>query len=88
VKGDEKLTTNNLKEIRIQKGISQQQLSFETRISPGVLSHIENGKIFAYPGWRKRIAKALKMPEEVIFPGVDRKEEANFGEISSSKASC
>lgn len=63
--------TNNLKEIRAVRGISQLELSRLTRIAPSNISSLENGKQFPYPGWRKRIAKALEIPENEIFQGVN-----------------
>lgn len=59
---------NNVKSERKKIGISQTRLGFMTEIAPNVISNIENGKIFVYPGWRKRIAKALGVPEDVLFP--------------------
>lgn len=59
---------NNLRKIRIEKGLSQLQLSVKTEISPGIISNIENNKIFAYPGWRERLARALEVEEKEIWP--------------------
>jgi len=59
---------NNLKVIRTSKGLSQFGLAKIADITPADLSRIENGKIYAYPNWRKRISKALEMPENEIFP--------------------
>ena len=59
---------NNLSKIRHAKGISQLRLSFLTGIAPGEISRIENNKLIAFPGWRKRIAHALGATESEIFP--------------------
>ena len=61
------MLNNKLREVRESKGLSQLQLSAKTKISPGAICNIENNKIFAYPGWRKRISEALNVPEEEIF---------------------
>lgn len=62
-----KLQENKLREVRMNKGISQLQLSVRTGIAPTVISNIEHKKIHAYPGWKERLAKALDVPEEDIF---------------------
>lgn len=63
-----------LKLIRLQRGLSQMQLCLLTGIHPSTLSRIENGQMYPYPGWRKRIAEALNMREEEIFPEVQADE--------------
>jgi transcriptional regulator with XRE-family HTH domain len=59
---------NNLKQIRIDKGLSQLELSRKSGVPGNIISNIENGKVYPYPGWRKKIVKALGMIEEVVFP--------------------
>jgi transcriptional regulator with XRE-family HTH domain len=66
---------NALKARRKELGWSQVMLSLKTGgIAPSDLSAIENGKKVPHPGWRKRIAKALKTDEASLFGG-ERKEE-------------
>lgn len=60
---------NNLRKYREEKSFTQFKLAKLTDISPSDLSSIENGRAFPYPGWRRRIAEALELPEEEIFPG-------------------
>jgi len=74
------MRTNNLKRIRTRKNLSQLQLSANTRISPGIISNIENEKIFAYPGWRKRLAEALNVHESEIWPDDVGKGGKNNGQ--------
>jgi transcriptional regulator with XRE-family HTH domain len=69
------LYKNLLRAIREGKGISQLKLSRITGIAPGTISNIENGKIVAYPGWKRRLSAALGVPEAVIFPEYAEKEE-------------
>jgi putative transcriptional regulator len=59
---------NRLKEIRNERGLSQLKLAFLTGIAPSELSRIENNWIKPYPGWRKRLAKALRTTEVELFP--------------------
>ena len=59
---------NKLREARKGKGLSQLKLAFMTGIPPSEISRIENGWIVAYPGWRKRFARALGVPELELFP--------------------
>ena len=59
---------NRLKEIRKGKGLSQLKLAFMTGIAPGEISRIENSWLKPYPGWRKRLSRALGVPETELFP--------------------
>ena len=60
---------NKLQKIRKEKGLSQLKLSMMTGIAPGDISRIENGWLRPYPGWRKRLAKALGVTNEAeLFP--------------------
>jgi transcriptional regulator with XRE-family HTH domain len=58
---------NNLKKVRTEKGFSQLTLAKLTNIAPTDISRIENGWLRPYPGWRKRLAKALKVSETELF---------------------
>ena len=64
------ITPNNLRSIRVKKGLSQIELSARTGISQGAISCMETGKVFPYAGWRKRLAKALGVTEKEVFPQV------------------
>lgn len=59
---------NNLARIRKERGVSQLRLSLLTGIAPGDISRIENNWIRPYPGWRRRLAKALGTTETELFP--------------------
>ncbi len=58
---------NRVKEARSKEGISQFELAKRSNIAQSNISQIENGKIFPYPGWRKRIAAALNLEEDYLF---------------------
>jgi transcriptional regulator with XRE-family HTH domain len=58
---------NNLKKIRTSKKLSQFDLAKLSNIAPSDISRIENGRIYAHPGWRKRLSEALEVPEDKIF---------------------
>lgn len=57
---------NRVKEARLKKGITQLQLSYLTEIAPSNICSIEAGRLYLYPGWRKRIAEALNIPEKEL----------------------
>lgn len=59
---------NNLRKLRKNKGLSQLKLAFITGISPSEISRIENEWLKPYPSWRKRLADALEVSEEKLFP--------------------
>lgn len=58
---------NNLNAILKERGISQLELSRNTRISPSDINQVINGKKYCFPGWKKRIADFLEIEEETIF---------------------
>lgn len=59
---------NKLKELRDDRGLSQLELARRSRMAPGDICRIEKGAIPAYPAWRKRLAKALHVSQEELFP--------------------
>lgn len=59
---------NKLQIARKEKGLSQLKLSLMTGIAPGDISRIENDWLKPYPGWRKRLSRALGTPELELFP--------------------
>jgi len=59
---------NHLKEMRTNQGISQLALAKLTNIAPSDISRIENGWLRPYPGWRRRLARALRVSERELFP--------------------
>ena len=61
-----------LRRVRQERGISLVKLCQSTGIDPGSLSLIERGRLFPYPGWRRRIAKALELPEDALFKEVEK----------------
>jgi len=62
------MNTTILKEVMRQKKISQNKLSQMAAIPASNMSLFINGKSPIFPAWRKRIARALEVPEEVLFP--------------------
>src|SRR5262249_35250357 len=58
---------NMLRQERQKQGLSQTLLSAKTLIAASDLSAIENGRKVPHRGWRKRIAKALKVNEQALF---------------------
>lgn len=56
-----------LKHYRQRAGLTQAELAGRVNIPQNTLSQIENGRIRAFPAWRRRLAKALKVREEEIF---------------------
>jgi len=53
-----------LKSERLRQGLSQAKLATRAGIHPDYIGRLENGKIYPYPGWRKRLAEALGWPVE------------------------
>lgn len=53
-----------LKYERLRQGLSQHKLGALAGIHPSNISHIENGRIYPFPGWRQRLAEALEWPAD------------------------
>jgi len=58
---------NRLKEIRLDNDLTLLDLAKLTDISPSDISQMENQKKYPFPGWRKKLAKALGEKENYIF---------------------
>lgn len=55
---------------RQRRGWSKSELARRTGIGLTEICRIEAGKIYVYPGWRRRIAEAFDLPEEELFQEV------------------
>ncbi len=53
-----------LRQLRLEKGLSQMRLAQTTGIHPSNLSRLERGVLPAYRGWKARLAAALGVPPE------------------------
>jgi transcriptional regulator with XRE-family HTH domain len=71
------MVENKLKQVRNERGLSQLRLALLTGIAPSELSRIENGWIRPYPGWRKRLARALGTTEAELFPAERGEQDGN-----------
>lgn len=52
---------------RERHGWSQAELARRTGIHPTTLSRLEAGKVFPYPGWKARLARALGVAGDALF---------------------
>jgi len=59
--------TLRLREERQRRDWSLVDVTMRTGISSADLSLVERGLKPAFPGWRRRIAKAFNMPESELF---------------------
>ena len=66
---------NNLKNMRLSIGISQVQLSYLSKVPNSHISQIEQEKMYCHPAWRERLAAALGVPVERVFPEGYGKQE-------------
>lgn len=71
---------------RQRLAMSLAQLCQLTGVEPATLSKVERGLLPAYPGWRRRIAEAFGMPEEILFAEVPDDEHEREREASSQDA--
>ncbi len=56
-----------LKEILSTRGMSQNQLAYESRVPTNVISQVVNGRLYPCPAWRLRISEAMGLPEDSLF---------------------
>lgn len=64
---------------RRRKGLSQAQLARLADVHPATLSRLEAGKLFAYAGWRGRLAEVLDVPGDELFEPAEDDEPAKEG---------
>lgn len=62
------LPYKKLREEMENQKISANKLSLKAMISPANFSQAINGKMPMFPGWRKRLAEALDIPQNELFP--------------------
>src|SRR4029453_12812752 len=60
-----------LRRERLRRGWSQFHTGTLANIEPATVAQIESGRRFPYPGWRKRLAAAFDLPEELLFAPAD-----------------
>jgi transcriptional regulator with XRE-family HTH domain len=65
------LLENNVKKYREEKNLTQLKLAVLADMSPSDLNQIENERKYPFPGWRKKISKALGRTEKEVFPNID-----------------
>lgn len=59
---------NRVAATRRGRGWTQFELARRANVSPSIISQLETGKLFPYPGWRRRLAQALEVSEGDLFP--------------------
>lgn len=57
-----------LEKILKEKGISKNQIAMKARINPADLYQAINGKRPFFPAWKKRLADALDVSQNELFP--------------------
>lgn len=62
--------TNRVREIRLEKGMSQSYLARMVGVAEPNLSQIERGQRAPWPKLKREIAQVLKISQEEIFPEV------------------
>ena len=67
---------NNLRELRIQKLMSQKELSNKSGVSQVTISFIENGLTIPMDLTRRKLAKALRIKPDELFPEEEKKMRA------------
>lgn len=57
-----------LKQLLLEREISQRKLGIEVNISQCDMNLIVNGKKFVFPSWRRKISEFLGLQETIVFP--------------------
>lgn len=63
---------NRLQEFRVKRDWSQDRLARKARIHYSTVSRIERGERIPGPRTRYKLAEALGVPEDVLFPEDER----------------
>jgi transcriptional regulator with XRE-family HTH domain len=58
---------NRLRQIRQAKKLTAAELGRRIKVDPSVVRHVELGDAYAYPSFRRRVARILGVREEKIF---------------------
>ena len=64
-----------LRDVIKQRDLTVRKLAILSQITPQDLYQAINGHRPFYPGWRKKVAEALQMSEEELFPEESTNEE-------------
>lgn len=59
---------SNLRDLRVQSGLSQAELSRRMSIDPSIVRHVEAGRLKPYPRFRRVAAEILGVEERELFP--------------------
>jgi transcriptional regulator with XRE-family HTH domain len=62
------MKANRVRAFREVSGISLRELARLVRVCPALMSRAERGPVPFYRGLRRRVADALAIPEERLFP--------------------
>ena len=60
-----------LRKARQERGWSLTTVTMKTGIPEPTLSGLESGKVHPYPGYKRRLAKALGIPKDELFEKVE-----------------
>ncbi len=78
----------NLTVEREKRGWTKSELARRSGVPLAEICRIEGGKIFPYPGWRRKIARAMEMPESELFQEVDGNESVRENARKSGTFNC
>ena len=65
-----------LKELRLERGLSQEELAHRASLHPTWISHLESGRENPAWGTVRRLAKALELPLSELAERAERFDEA------------
>lgn len=60
--------SNCLRKIRKEKGVAQYELSSRTKVTPPLISLIENNHVIPSDDLKRKLAKGLGVPVRELFP--------------------
>jgi transcriptional regulator with XRE-family HTH domain len=64
---------------RKRRGWSQRQLAQRADIGEATISRLEAGKVYPYPGWKKRLSRVLRVPGDELFQEVSDDDKPGAG---------
>jgi transcriptional regulator with XRE-family HTH domain len=65
-----------IKQERLARHWTQQKLGVLSRLPTSTICALENGYAHPWPAWRRRLARAFKLPQSVLFGEIAPKQSA------------
>jgi transcriptional regulator with XRE-family HTH domain len=66
------MLNNRIRELRLQRGLSQVKLSRLVEVPESQLCAVERGRLWPWPKLRRGLAEVLNVAEDDLFPDTEK----------------